>query len=46
MDKIAEDIKFGLTNETVFFSPNNMARSSRQLGELGYKNTELISIWL
>jgi hypothetical protein len=29
MDKVAEDIKFGLTHDSSFFSPKNMARSSR-----------------
>lgn len=47
MDKIASDISFALNSENnVFFSAKNMARSSRKLGELGYKNTELIDIWL
>lgn len=46
MDKVAQDVKFGLTHESVFFSPKNMARSSRALAEIGYKNTEVISAWL
>jgi len=46
MNKVAEDVKFGLTNEAVFFSPKNMARSARSLGEIGYKHTEIVSLWL
>jgi hypothetical protein len=47
MDKIASDISFALNSENnAFFSAKNMARSSRKLGELGYKNTELIDLWL
>jgi hypothetical protein len=46
MEKVAEDIKFGLTNDFVFFSPHNMGRASRELGQLGYKNTEIIRTWL
>lgn len=46
MDKLAEDIKFGLTHEFAFFSPKNMGRSSRALAEMGYKNTEVIDAWL
>lgn len=46
MDKLAEDIKFGLTHEFAFFSPKNMGRTSRALAEMGYKNTEVIDAWL
>lgn len=47
MDKVASDINFALKQENnTFFSPYNMARASRQLGHLGYKNTELIENWL
>lgn len=46
MNKVAEDVKFGLTHESVFFSPFNMARSARALAEMGYKNTEIIAAWM
>lgn len=47
MEKIASDINFALTSENnAFFSAKNMARASRSLGELGYKNTEVIDHWL
>ena len=51
MEKVFQDIKFGLGGlngndpYSVFFSSYNMADVSRQLGELGYKNTELIPMW-
>ena len=46
MDKVTEDIRFGLDpNPNVFFSPYNLAGVSRELGELGYKNTELMPMW-
>ena len=46
MDKVTEDLKFGLSpNPNVFFSPYNLGRVSRELGELGYKNTELMHLW-
>ena len=46
VDKLTEDLKFGLSqNPNVFFSPYNLAEVSRQLGELGYKNTELTPMW-
>lgn len=45
MEKVAMDLKFGLTSENAYFSSNNMGRISRNLGEIGYKNTELISLW-
>ena len=50
-DKVFQDVKFGLAgpkgNDPNFsyFSAPNMADVSRQLGELGYKNTELIPLW-
>jgi len=46
MDKLTEDIRFGLIpNPNVFFSPYNLAKVSRELGELGYKNTDLMPLW-
>ena len=44
--KVAEYIKFGLTSDSAFFSPKNMARSARALGNIGYKNTEVQQLWL
>ena len=50
-EKVLADIKFGLGGSagddphSVFFSAANMADVSRQLGELGYKNTELLPLW-
>lgn len=44
MEKVADDLKHGLDKDN-FFSPVNMAKISRHLGELGYKNTELIPLW-
>lgn len=44
-DKVSSDVKFALQNDTQFFSATNMALSSRHLGDIGYKNTEMISIW-
>jgi hypothetical protein len=46
MVKVVEDLKFGLTNGHAFFSPHNMARSSRALAEIGYKHSDLQSLWL
>jgi hypothetical protein len=47
MDKVASDINFALSPENnIFFSTTNMARTSRSLGEIGYKNTEIIENWL
>lgn len=46
MEKVAEDVKWGLSHEFAFFSPKNMARASKALGEIGYKNTEVIDLWL
>jgi len=46
MQKLTDDLTFGLDpNPTRFFSPYNLAATSRELGELGYKNTELIPKW-
>ena len=44
MEKVSDDLKFGLSGDT-FFSGVNMAATSRHLGELGYKNTEIIPLW-
>ena len=46
LDKVTEDIKFGLNpNPNVFFSPYNLAKAARNLGELGYKNNEVMPMW-
>jgi len=46
MAKVTEDIKFGLDpNPNIFFSPYNMASVARNLGEIGYKNTEIMPMW-
>ena len=46
MDKVSEDIKFGLDpNPNIFFSPQNLAQVSRELGNLGYKNTDHFPLW-
>jgi hypothetical protein len=51
MEKVFQDLKFGLAGlkgddpYSVFFSSYNMAEISRQLGELGYKNTDLLPLW-
>lgn len=46
MDKVTEDLRHGLSpNPNVFFSPYNLGRVSRELGELGYKNTGLMHLW-
>ena len=46
LDKVTEDIKFGLDpNPNIFFSPYNMAKVARNLGEIGYKNTEVMPMW-
>jgi hypothetical protein len=44
MSKVAEDLKYALTSDK-FFSSNLMAKSARLLGELGYKNTEILPLW-
>ena len=46
MYKLAEDLKFGLSNSQAWFSPQDMARSSLALAKIGYKNTEVQSMWL
>lgn len=46
MEKVAEDLKWGLTHEFAFFSPANQGRAAKALGEIGYKNTEVIDLWL
>ena len=51
MEKLFQDLRFGLSGpkgndpHSVFFSSYNMAEISRQLGELGYKNTDLLPLW-
>ena len=46
MDKVAEDLKFALSdNPNIYFSPYNLAKVAREVGELGYKNTEVIPLW-
>lgn len=46
-DKVAEDLKYALTDKpTRPFTPYNLARVARELGIMGYKNTEIIPIWL
>lgn len=44
MAKVSEDLKHALTTDQ-FFSSHLMAKTARLLGELGYKNTELIPLW-
>lgn len=46
MYKFAEDLKFGLSSPQSWFSPNEMARSARALASIGYKNTEVQTLWL
>jgi hypothetical protein len=41
MNRLIEDIQYGL-REDQFFSPHLLAQVSLNLGELSYKNTELI----
>lgn len=41
MTKLVEDLQFGLRPDQ-FFSPHLLAQVSLHLGELAYKNTELI----
>lgn len=41
MQKIIEDIEFGLRPDQ-FFSANDLAETARTLGDLGYKNTDLL----
>lgn len=44
MSKLAEDLKYALSSDQFFSSPL-MAKTARLLGELGYKNTELLPLW-
>ena len=50
-EKVFQDVKFGLAGPNgndpsfAYFSAPHMAEVSRQLGELGYKNTELVPLW-
>lgn len=44
MTKVSEDLKYALTTDQ-FFSSHLMAKTSRLMGELGYKNTEVIPLW-
>jgi hypothetical protein len=44
MTKVAEDLKYALTSDQ-FFSSHLLAKSARLMGELGYKNTELLPLW-
>ena len=46
MDKIADDLKYGLDpNPNAHFSPHNLARVSRELATLGYKNSQVYHLW-
>ena len=46
MDKVAQDLMFAFEKpQHANFGGENMARVSRSLGELGYKNTDLITAW-
>jgi len=46
LEKVTEDLRFGLDPKpNVFFSPHNLATVARELGTLGYKNTELMPLW-
>ena len=51
MEKVFQELMFGLVGlkeddpYSVFFSSYSMADISRQLGELGYKNTDLLPFW-
>jgi len=43
LDKVTQDLHYGLDpSPNVFFSPYNMAKVSRELGTMGYKNTEIV----
>ena len=45
-EKVAEDLKFVLhDNPNAYVSPYNMARIAREVGELGYKNIEILPHW-
>lgn len=43
MQKLVDDLKFGL-REDQFFSSHHLGQVNAGLGEIGYKNTELIPI--
>ena len=43
MQKLVDDIKFGLRADQ-FFSPAHLAQVNLGLGEIGYKNTDLIPL--
>lgn len=45
MQRVAEDLRFALTHENVFLSAHTMGKISRELGSIGYKNTDLIPLW-
>lgn len=44
MTKLTDDLMFGLDKHQ-FFSPINMAKTSRYLGKIEHKNIELIPMW-
>lgn len=46
MYKVAEDLKYALSNEQAFFAPYNQGRSAKALAEIGYKSSEVLSAWL
>jgi hypothetical protein len=44
--KVADDLTWALTTPTsAYFRGTNMASVSRSLGNMGYKNTDLVSVW-
>jgi hypothetical protein len=43
MQKLVDDLKFGLRADQ-FFAPQHLAQTSLGLGDIGYKNTELIPL--
>ena len=46
MEKVASDLMFAFEKpQHANFGTANMAKVSRTLGELGYKNTDLITAW-
>jgi hypothetical protein len=44
MSKVAEDLKYALTSDQ-FFSSHLLAKTSRLMGQLGYKNSEILPLW-
>ena len=44
MNKVAEDLKFALSTDE-YFSSHYLADTSRTLGDMAYKNTELLPLW-